>query len=114
MKADNACASKRPGTGHNLLFAPPIGLLRTAINQPTIFGIQTNLERINCDSRSEDADPSLAVDHAVPKAELVAAAAPAPTGSTDGFLPHHDGHNEEVGKQTYGSCCHQKHHENLF
>ena len=77
---------------------------------------QTNLERINCDCRSKDAHPSLAVDHAVPKAELVAAGVPAtaPTGSPDGSLPRHDGHDEEVGKQTYGSCCYQEHHENLF
>lgn len=82
-----------------------------------MIGIQTNLERINCDSRSEDADPSLTVDQAVPKAELVATAAvaaPTPTGSIDGFLPRHDGHDEEVGKQTYGSCCDQKNHEDLF
>ena len=80
-------------------------------NQPS-FHNQTNLERINCDSRSKDAHPGLAVDHAVPKAELVAAGAP--TGSADGSLPRHDGHDEEVGKQTYGSSCYQEHHENLF
>ena len=69
---------------------------------------QTNLEGINCDGRGDDSDPGVAVDHAVPKAELVAGS------SASGSLPRHDGHDEEVGEQTHGPRRHQEHHEDLL
>ena len=50
----------------------------------------------------------MAVDHAVPKAELVT------VDPASGSLPRHDGHNEEVGEQTHGPRRHQEYHEDLL